>query len=130
MIVLQLIDTPVGVRGDITKWLLEISSGVFVGRASARVRDNLWARVTENCKAGRAIMVYSADNEQRLNFRVHGDTWDPIDFDGVTLVLRPSPSRLKERQIQQKVKPGFSAAAKMRIANRFSTKRYSSLENL
>ena len=34
-------------------------------------------------------MVYSANNEQRMEFRVHNTTWTPVDFDGLTLMLRP-----------------------------------------
>ncbi len=62
---------PVGLRGHLTRWLLEISPGVFVGKVSARVRTLMWVRVLEMVKTGRAIMVYSADNEQGLAFEVH-----------------------------------------------------------
>ena len=39
MMTLVLTACPAGLRGDLTKWLMEISPGVFVGRPSARVRD-------------------------------------------------------------------------------------------
>ena len=113
MIVLHLTSCPIGLRGDLTKWLMEISAGVFVGRVSARIREKLWERVRLLCKNGRAIMVYSAANEQGLNFRIHGDTWEPIDFDGLKLMLRPSASRLKQTHTP---KTGFSNAAKYRKA--------------
>lgn len=80
---------PVGLRGQLTRWLLEISAGVFVGDVSARVRDLLWLRVCELSRDGRAVMVYPAANEQGMSFRVHRYDWQPIDFEGVTLVLRP-----------------------------------------
>ena len=121
MIVMCLTDCPVGLRGDLTKWLLEISSGVFVGQATARVRDELWDRVKEMSKNGRATLVYSAQGEQRLDFRVHGDVWEPIDFDGIKLMLRPSPSRLKA--LKAAMARGFSDAAKRRVAKRFSGAR-------
>lgn len=41
MIVVVLSACPVGLRGDLTRWLLEISAGVFVGKVSARVREHL-----------------------------------------------------------------------------------------
>jgi CRISPR-associated protein Cas2 len=44
---------------------------VFVGRISARVRDLLWQRTVDMVKTGRAIMVFSANNEQGLDFKVH-----------------------------------------------------------
>ena len=40
-------------------------------------------------------MVFSARNEQHLNYRVHNTAWEPIDFDGIKLMMRPSPSRMK-----------------------------------
>jgi CRISPR-associated protein Cas2 len=96
MIVISMTDCPVGLRGDLTKWLLEINTGVFVGQVSARVRDRLWERITETTKEGRVTMVFNTNNEQRLDFRVHNGTWEPIDFDGIKLMLRPSPSRIKK----------------------------------
>lgn len=39
MIVITLANCPPALRGDLTKWLQEISTGVYVGQVSARVRD-------------------------------------------------------------------------------------------
>jgi CRISPR-associated protein Cas2 len=121
MIVIRLENAPFGLRGDLTKWLLEIDSGVFVGQVNARVRDNLWSRILEYVKNGRAIMVYSTNNEQGLEFKVHGSQWEPIDFDGIKLMLRPSPSRLKMKNMQG-YHPGGSRAAKQLIAKRAAAK--------
>ena len=90
MTVIVVAACPVGLRGHLTRWLLEISAGVFVGRVSARVRDLLWQRTVEMVKTGRAIMVFSANNEQGLDFKVHKHDWIPVDVEGVTLMLRPS----------------------------------------
>ena len=119
MIVITLTDCPLGLRGDLTKWLQEINTGVYVGQVSARVRDQLWTRVIENAKTGKATMVYSAQNEQRLDFRVHNTTWDPIDFDGLKLMLRPSPARIQKLGEKRK---GYSNAAKMRKAKQMARK--------
>ena len=48
MVVITLSDCPSRVRGDITKWLCEISTGVYVGNLSARVRQELWNRICGN----------------------------------------------------------------------------------
>lgn len=117
MIVLTLTDCPSALRGDLTKWLQEINTGVYVGQVSARVRDEIWERVCENAKSGRATMVFSTNNEQHMDFRVHHSSWEPIDFDGLKLMLRPSPARIKklsERRL------GYSKAAKMRKARQMS----------
>lgn len=95
MVVIVLEKCPLALRGDLTKWLQEISLGVYVGQVSARVRDELWKRVCDECKNGRATLVYSARNEQHLNFKVHNTTWEPIDFDGIKLMMHPSPARTK-----------------------------------
>jgi len=120
VIVIHLTDCPLGLRGDLTKWLQEIAAGVFVGQVSARIRDNLWERVTTLCQNGRAVLVYNTNNEQRLDFRVHGETWKPIDFDGLKLMLRPSaPSKITSTD---KIPAhGFSNAAKLRTAKRVAS---------
>ena len=45
MTVIVLTACPAGLRGDLTRWLLEIAPGIFVGHISARVRERLWLRV-------------------------------------------------------------------------------------
>lgn len=115
MIVITLTDCPISLRGDLTKWLIEINTGVFVGKVSARVRDNLWKRVVQNVKNGRATLVYSTNNEQRMDFRIHHSENEIIDFDGLKLVMKPSPSRTKKLTKQRM---GFSKAGKMRMARR------------
>ena len=82
MMVLVLTASPAGLRGDLTKWLLEISPGVFVGNVNAKIRESLWKRVTTLCREGRALLVYSSNNEQGLEFLVHDHGWEPVDIDG------------------------------------------------
>ena len=120
MIILTMTDCPIGLRGDLAKWLLEISHGVFVGQVSARLRDQLWERIKETTKDGRVSMVFNTNNEQRLDFRVHNSTWEPIDFDGIKLMLRPSPSRIKQLG---ELRLGFSKASKRQMAKRAAKKR-------
>ncbi|MBM7000854.1 type I-E CRISPR-associated endoribonuclease Cas2 [bacterium] len=95
MVVIVLEKCPAALRGDLTKWLQEASVGVYVGHVSARVRDELWDRVCSEAKSGRATMVFSARNEQRYEIRVHNTCWEPVDFDGLTLMMRPSVERVQ-----------------------------------
>lgn len=90
MIVIVLTNCPNALRGDLTKWLFEIETNIFVGRVSARVRDQLWERVKQHCERGRATMVFSTNNEQHFDFRVQNSEWEPIDLDGFKLMLRPN----------------------------------------
>lgn len=91
MVVVVLTAVPPGLRGHLTRWLLEIAPGVFVGHVSARVRDLLWERVVEYRGQGRALMVVSSRSEQRLAFRVHEHDWQPEDLDGLMLMRRRPP---------------------------------------
>ena len=54
-------DCPPRLRGDLSKWLCEINTGVYVGQLSSRVRDALWDRVCKNLQTGRATMVYTTN---------------------------------------------------------------------
>ncbi|MBM7822806.1 CRISPR-associated protein Cas2 [Kocuria palustris] len=90
MMVLVLSACPVGLRGDLTKWLYEVSAGVFIGTVSARVREELWERTKDTSGSGRAILIWSAPGEQKLRFEVHRHHWTPVDLDGLTLMRRPA----------------------------------------
>jgi CRISPR-associated protein Cas2 len=101
-------------RGDLTRWMFEVSTNVFVGRVNSRVRDELWERVKKECKNGRATMVYGTNNEQRFDFRVHNCEWEPVEFDGLKLMLRPDPRFCAENNLAR----GYSKASKYRMARR------------
>ncbi|MCM1508670.1 MAG: type I-E CRISPR-associated endoribonuclease Cas2e [Ruminococcus flavefaciens] len=88
MVVITLSNCPPKLRGDLTKWLIEIDTNVFVGNLNARIRDAVWDRICENIKNGRASMAFYANCEQKLDFRIHNTEWEPVDFDGVKLVRR------------------------------------------
>lgn len=111
MTVIVLTVVPAGLRGHLTKWMLEISAGVYVGFVTARVRDLMWLRIVEMSGDGRAIMVYTARNEQRLAFKVHKHQWEPADYDGVMLMRRPSP---EAERLRVGPRRGWSAASRRR----------------
>ncbi|WAL39143.1 type I-E CRISPR-associated endoribonuclease Cas2e [Brevibacterium sp. BRM-1] len=112
MMTLVLTAVPPGLRGDLTKWLAEISPGVFVGNPSARIRELVWERTVALCKEGRAVLVTTAGNEQRLEFRVHRSAWVPADFDGLTLMRRPADTTATPRRT------GWSKARAQQAARR------------
>lgn len=76
-------------RGFLTRWLLEISAGVFIGNPSARIRDVLWDEVQQYAGQGRALLAHTTNNEQGFTFRTHDHSWHPIDHEGLTLISRP-----------------------------------------
>lgn len=89
MTVVVLIAAPPGLRGHLTRWMVEVAAGVFVGNLSARVRSRLWPLLADRIGAGQAVMVYPASNEQGWGVLTAGeDRYAPVDYDGVMLVAR------------------------------------------
>lgn len=90
MVVMVLERVPVGLRGELTRWLLELKAGVFVGKVSASVRDALWTKICREAKGGGCILVYNTDNEQGFALKLYGDTARLIeDFEGLALLRIP-----------------------------------------
>ncbi|MGK5533111.1 type I-E CRISPR-associated endoribonuclease Cas2e [Streptomyces sp. URMC 129] len=117
MTVIILTNCPAGLRGFLTRWLLEISPGVFLGAPSARVRDILWEEVRQYAGQGRALLAYQTNNEQGYTFRTHDHAWHPTDHEGLTLIHRPKrqlPGRTQRGLADGQRTQGWSKAAKRR----------------
>ncbi|MEV0961349.1 type I-E CRISPR-associated endoribonuclease Cas2e [Streptomyces sp. NPDC049910] len=115
MTVIVLTNCPAGLRGFLTRWLLEISAGVFVGNPSARIRDLLWDEVQQYAGQGRALLAHTTNNEQGFTFRTHDHAWHPTDLEGVTLIRRPDPATPPPAATPRNEPPsGWSRAAKRR----------------
>ncbi len=79
------------VRGELTRWMLEIHTGVFVGSLSALVRDLLWDYICDKMRNGAGALVYQSNNEQGFVMKVCGRTSRRLrDFDGLQLIQIPS----------------------------------------
>ncbi|WP_439956911.1 type I-E CRISPR-associated endoribonuclease Cas2e [Leptospira ryugenii] len=75
---------------------IEIKAGVFVATINARVRDELWKRMTEEWR-NPCIMIFSMNNEQGFEIRTFGDPErEVLDFDGLFLLARPSENRTSD----------------------------------
>lgn len=117
MIVVSVTNCPPSLRGDLSLWLQEIDTGLFVGNTSARVREHLWTRIQDYSKKGSAVMVFSAKNEQKLDFYTHNTYRKPVDFDGLKLMLIPSAESVGTDAAND-LADGFSKVAKMQTAKR------------
>lgn len=115
MIVVTMNNCPPKLRGDLSKWLLEINTGVYVGHVNARVREALWKRICENIRDGQATMVFTANNEQHMDFYVHNTSWEPVDLDGIKLMKHPDRLRCTPGD---ELQYGFSDAAKRLLGKR------------
>lgn len=96
-----------GLRGQLTRWMLEVRGGVFVGTLSGRVRDKLWELVKARNPAGGSLMVARASNEQGFVVESHGDTSRQVlDMEGLWLVRKPNaPATNGEGKSQASGKP-------------------------
>lgn len=86
-----------GLRGELTRWLLEPRPGVFIGTVSALVRDKLWEHVQRKASKGAGMLAYPAQCEQGFVIQTFGDTKrEVVDFEGLALIRVPGEhERLK-----------------------------------
>lgn len=90
MVILILEKVPVGLRGEITRWMIEPKTGVFLGRIPALVRDKLWDKVCESTKGGAGMLIHSTDTEQGFAVRLWGTTARTVvDMEGLLLAQIP-----------------------------------------
>jgi CRISPR-associated protein Cas2 len=78
---------PSSLKGELTRWMIEPRTGVFVGKLSGTVRLKLWEKIIKNMKNGGCTMIYSKNNEQGFVVTNFGDTSrDIVDMEGLYLV--------------------------------------------
>lgn len=90
MTVLLLERVPPGLRGELSRWLVEVGTGVFVGRANALVRDQLWDMCEAKCQGGTVRMIWRSNTSQGFDLRTlnpKGRYAEPVD--GLWLVRVP-----------------------------------------
>ena len=113
--VITLKRVPQALRGDLTKWMQEITTGVYIGNFNTKVREKLWKRVRDNVKDGEATISFAYRNELGYQFDTHNTGFSNIDMDGIPLVFIPNVGADEHKE----VKYGFSNAAKFRNARRY-----------
>ena len=119
MLVMILETVPVGLRGELTRWLIEPHPGVFVGHVSGLVRDRLWLKCCQGMKNGGIVQIWSTNNEQRFQMRavrrhaarcgrLRGAATDPASsFDPAIVHLRMASTKLgRLSHLQTKAQQG------------------------
>lgn len=116
--VITLVNAPAALRGDLTKWMQEIATGVYVGNFNQRVREEIWLRVCCNIKNGEATISYATPNEIGYEFKTHCSSRCVIHLDGLPLVKIPMQST--ENISNENLTLGYSQASKQRKARKYN----------
>lgn len=85
-------------RGLLSRWMLEVGRGVFVGSLSRTVRDRIWSRVVGLKRLGACTMVSRSQNEQGFSVEQAGDP-DRLAVDWEGLCLTEIKDRSQERSV-------------------------------
>lgn len=115
--VITLKKTTPSLKGDLTKWMQEIATGVYIGNFNTRIREKIWNRVIETVGHGEATMSYACRNEIGYQFVTWNTERENIDYEGIPLVLIPKhvETELDRNHL------GFSNASKFRNVRKFSS---------
>ncbi|MBA4376531.1 MAG: type I-E CRISPR-associated endoribonuclease Cas2 [Anaerolinea sp.] len=104
MVIMILEKVPASVRGELSRWLFQVRTGVYVGHVSARVRDKLWEKCVEKRRAGSIFQAWSTNNEQHFGMRLEGDNdREIVDCEGLQMVLvkKESLTRPQKKRIRR-----------------------------
>lgn len=78
---------PQQLRGYVTRFLIEIYTGLYVGKCSRRVSDLLWERCKKEAGLGIAVIIRTTDNEQGFEIDSIGlRNKQVVDIDGLQLM--------------------------------------------
>ncbi len=90
MVVMILESVPAPVRGELSRWLIELHPGVFIGHVSAMVRDRLWEKCCQHQASGGVVQAWTTNNEQHYQVRMNGKTSRTVvDYEGLQLIRIP-----------------------------------------
>ena len=91
MIIMILENVPTALRGELSRWLIEARTGVFIGHVTAMVRDKLWEKCCHNAAAGGILQAWSTNTEQHFQMRLSGDTSRQLtEVEGLQLIMIPN----------------------------------------
>lgn len=87
MVIMTTESAPPKLTGILSRWLIEVQSGVFIGNVTPVIRELLWQRALEMRQNGKVFQAWSERNDQGFVFRVEGDGRRvPLDLEGFYLM--------------------------------------------
>lgn len=110
MVIFILILGPESTKGVLSRYLMEISSGVFIGNIKANIREELWDFARDNMGKGSLIMAYSDNSIMGHQIRTQNINRRSIkSLDGVDLIYIENLINTNEKEPQ---KSGWSKQSK------------------
>ena len=80
-------NAPPRLRGRLGIWFVEVHAGVYVGKASKRLREYICKQLEDGISDGNAVIAWSSNTESGYDFWTVGTNRRiPVDFDGLRLV--------------------------------------------
>jgi len=102
MVIMILENVPAGLRGELSRWMIEPKSGVFIGEVTARIRDLLWEKCLAKAREGGIIQVWNTKNEQKFEIRMSGETSRKIvEIEGLKLIEVTSETQRTQKKVQR-----------------------------
>ena len=99
MVIMVLEHTTPSLRGSLTRWLIEVKTGVYVGSVNAMVRDRLWEKCVRSRGAGSVFQAWNTNNEQGFTMRLEGENGRAVvDWEGVQLIQETIPALTEVQQ--------------------------------
>ena len=99
MLLMILEKCPASLKGELSRWLIQPKTGVFLGRVSARVRDELWAMAASRAKNGRVMQIWNDRSPQGYSHRCFGKgDREFVDMEGLSLIRLPEKKQRKRKQ--------------------------------
>jgi CRISPR-associated protein Cas2 len=107
MLVMILEKLPRKWRGALSRWLIELKPGMFLGNPTPRVRDELWKQIINRPPLGYVLQLWSSRHPQGYEYRQYGDSKRMLsDFDGLGLVtIRKQTRKNRKAARQDKANP-------------------------
>ena len=86
-------------RGELSRWMIEIKAGVFIGTISALVRDKIWEKVCSSTEMEGAVLIHPSKTEQKFFILMHGNpTRQVIDMEGISLIRQRKSVQSKDEK--------------------------------
>jgi len=103
MVIMILEKVPQSLQGELTRWLIEIKTGVYVGHVNGLVREKLWQKCNESRGAGGVFQAWSTNTEQKYKMRISGiNGRQVVDWEGMELIEegKDELSKTQKRRIK------------------------------